>query len=203
LNKSGKFTEAEWQLMQSHPVLGVKALIRMRGFSESTIYRILVAHQHHIGVDGSGYPKRRKESPLHFFTKILSICDTFDAMTTARVYQKAMRPDEALRLMTKTVYKRYDPLLLKAFINTVGVFPIGTLVQLTNGEIGVVTETHPDAELMRQPKVKVVMSAKGQIYPESRVMDLSGSSPEALAIDKSLDPKEYRINIPHYILGDS
>lgn len=204
LNKVGKFTDQEWAMMQSHPVLGVKALLRMKGFSESTIYRILVAFQHHIGLDGSGYPNRRSPKPIHFYTKIVSICDTFDAMTTARVYQKAMTPDEALRLMSKTVHKRYDPLLLKAFINTIGVYPVGTLVQLSSQEIAVVIETHQDSALMRHPKVKVAVNIHGQYLNPPRVVDLSERNADGsfkISIVKSLDPKDFRINIPHYVLG--
>ena len=203
LNKTSKFTEQEWALIQAHPVLGVKALLRMKGFSDSTIYRILVAHQHHIGMDGSGYPQRRNPTPVHFYTKIVSICDTFDAMTTSRVYQKAMAPDEALRLMSKTVQKRYDPLLLKAFINTIGIFPIGTLVQLNTKEIAVVVEGHDDPTLIRQPKVKVIMGPDRKFFPEPRSLDLADKKADGsfkFSIQKSLDPKEFRINIPHYVL---
>ena len=203
LNKVGKFSDQEWALMQSHPVLGVKAILRMKGFGESTIYRILVAFQHHIGIDGSGYPNRRNPKPLHFYTKIVSICDTFDAMTTSRVYQKAMRPDEALRLMSKTVAKRYDPLLLKAFVNTIGIFPPGTLVLLNTREIAVVSESHDDAALIRQPKVKVAIGLDGQILSQPRAIDLSEKRPDGsfkVTIVKSLDPKDYNLNIPHYVL---
>jgi len=203
LNKTGKFSDEEWEMMKAHPVLGVKALLRMKGFSESTIYRVLVAFEHHIGFDGSGYPLRQKDRPLHFYSRIVSICDTFDAMTTARVYQKAMRPDECLRLMSKTVAKRYDPLLLKAFVNTVGVFPVGTLVQLSSGEIAIVIETHVDAAFIRQPKVKIAMDKGGHLLQPPPIIDLSETTPDGkfkTQIVKSLDPKDYRIHIPHYVL---
>lgn len=150
IDKPGELDEDDWRLMRRHPALGAEALLALRRPLDSALARaISIAFEHHLGFDGSGYPRLQPPRRQELFSRICAVADAFDAMTSGRVYAKrAMSPDEALRRMAQRAGTSFDPLLFRAFIGAVGVFPIGTAVLLDGGERGVVHRNHDD-DLLR------------------------------------------------------
>ncbi len=197
LNKPGKLTAEEWKLMTDHPVQGVKMISKLRGLNELALRAMIVAFEHHLNIDGSGYPKLGDHLAMSLFSRIVAISDCFDAMTAHRSYRKTpFTPYEALHHMLVANKEKFDPLLIKAFVNTVGMYPAGTVVLLDTNEIGVVME-HNSQDIFR-PKVKIVADRDRQRV-SGAVMDLTqrvpGSDAYAVGIVSALNPEEYGVNV--------
>jgi len=203
LNKPGAFTEDEWTIMQRHPVMGVKAISKIRGLNEMAASSMVVAFEHHIFFDSTGYPPTRIKKKPNFFSRIVSIADQYDSMTSARVYSRVpYTPDKALSLMMERSGLQLDPLLFKIFANIIGVYPIGTLVMLDSKELGLVYESNPNPEKLDRPKVILITDAAGKRVT-SKTVDLSEKDPAGRhkrTIIKALDPKKYNINLAEYFL---
>jgi len=175
LNKSAEFTDEEWKVIRRHPLLGVKSLLRLKGLDDISTKVVIAGFEHHLNYDLSGYPKLAAPRKLTLFGRIISLADTYDAMTASRVYNRIpLSPDKALRLMLRKSGTVYDPLLMKIFVNCMGVYPIGTAVTLQGGELGVVTGTgsHATAERGKPPIVTIIRDAQGREI-EGEVIDLS------------------------------
>jgi HD-GYP domain-containing protein (c-di-GMP phosphodiesterase class II) len=200
LNKHTSLTEEEWALMGNHTVYAARTLFPLIEQDHGTLHRILVALQHHYGVDGNGYPKLRLKQQQSFYAKIIAIVDTFDAMTTRRIYQRQFLPDEAMSILTKRSGKLYDPPLVKAFINCMGIFPVGSTVALTTDELAVVVESNPDPDRVHQPKVKVVTDVEKKLLVSAVLVDLSQPVEADRAIIKCVDPEPFGINGAHYVV---
>lgn len=198
LNKPGQLTNEEWDIMKQHPLFAIRLLFNMHGYSESGLRKIIVALQHHMNYDFSGYPRLILEKKLHLFSRIVAIVDTFDAMTTERVYQKAMKPDDALRKIMSFSSKRYDPILVKAFVSSIGLYPPGTLVEMNNGAIGIVLKSNPQYENIERPVIKLISSPDS--FKMGSIINLSEIP--TLSIKKSLDPEEMGINTSYYIFNE-
>jgi len=197
LNKPGKLTAEEWKLMTDHPVQGVKMISKLRGLNELALRAMIVAFEHHLNIDGSGYPKLGDHLAMSLFSRIVAIADCFDAMTAHRSYRKTpFTPYEALHHMLVANKEKFDPLLIKAFVNTVGMYPAGTVVLLDTNEIGVVTE-HNSNDIFR-PKVKIVAD-RDRKHVDGAVVDLThreqGSDTYTVGIVSALNPEEYGINV--------
>ncbi len=197
LNKPGRLTAEEWKLMTDHPVQGVKMISKLRGLNDLALRSMIVAFEHHLNVDASGYPKMAGHLQMSLFSRIVAIVDCFDAMTAHRSYRKTpFTPYEALHHMLIENREKFDPLLIKAFVNTVGMYPAGTVVLLDTNEIAVVI-THNSQDIFR-PKVKVVADRNRQKVDGSTV-DLTareeGTDHYAVGIVSALNPEEYDVNI--------
>jgi len=172
LAKPGRLSPEEWSLMQSHPIEGVKIITRLHGLSPLAMRAIAVAYEHHLNIDLSGYPRVKRPREQNLMSRIVAICDCFDAMTAHRSYQKhPFTPYEALHYMTTKIPERFDSTLLKVFIQTVGIYPPGTLVRLTTGELAL--SIYPNAEDVTAPVVKVLREASGMPSIEGRRIDLA------------------------------
>ena len=166
LNKAGKLDEGEWRIIQSHPWYGALTLFSMRGYEEIPYRSILVAHEHHMKTDLTGYPKVVRPRALGIFSRIVSVADGFDAATTRRVYQTVpIEPDEVLREMWENPNRGYDRVLVKALINLIGVYPVGTCVILDTFEVAVVAAPNPDGEQLKRPLVRIALDADGGPVP--------------------------------------
>jgi HD-GYP domain-containing protein (c-di-GMP phosphodiesterase class II) len=199
LNKPGKLTAEEWKLMTDHPVQGVKMISKLRGLNELALRAMIVAFEHHLNIDGSGYPKLGDHLSMSLFSRIVAIADCFDAMTAHRSYRKTpFTPYEALHHMLVANKEKFDPLLIKAFVNTVGMYPAGTVVLLDTNEIGIVVE-HNSNDIFR-PKVKIVAD-RDRKKVSGAVVDLShrepGSDTYSVGIVSALNPEEYGINVAY------
>ena len=207
LDKKGKLDEKEKEIMDSHSFHGAVKLACLRELSILPVSAINVAMEHHIwaNLSGYGYPKYWKKDRTDFLSKIVKICDFFDAVTTKRPYRDSVATrEEAVSWMLEKSGTEFDPILLKVFANMIGIYPIGSLVVLNTDEWGVVTETNPDMAYMTSPKVKIIADKKGNKI-DGEVVDLTEKDPEKKdykrTIVKTLDPFKYNINVSEYFLA--
>jgi HD-GYP domain-containing protein (c-di-GMP phosphodiesterase class II) len=163
LNKPTDFTPEEWDMIRRHPILGVKSLLRLKGLDEISTKIVIAGFEHHLNYDLSGYPRLATPRKLTLFGRIISLADCYDAMTASRVYNRIpLAPDKALRLMLKKSGTAYDPLLMKVFVNCMGLYPVGTIVALDTGELGVVIGAHPSPDRRGRPILKLIRDASGR-----------------------------------------
>ncbi len=156
----------------------------------------IVAH-HHERYDGSGYPNGLVKDTIPPFARIAAIVDTYDALTTKRHYAKAISPSDAIKLLYEARDEDFQAELVEAFIQAIGIYPAGTLVELSSGEVGVVVAEYRTRRL--RPKVMLLLDANKKKLPASKLVDLqeSGASTggPSLSIKKSLEPEAYGIDL--------
>jgi putative nucleotidyltransferase with HDIG domain len=201
LNKPSSFTEDDWNIMRKHPFWGVRAILNMKGFDAVSVRAAIVAFEHHIHHDHTGYPKRSYPTDLDLFSRIVSIADQYDSMTSSRVYSRVpMPPDKALSVMLERSGTQLDPLLLKFFINMVGIFPVGSLVMLDTKELALVYSSN--SMLPDRPKVMVIVDGQGRKAEQAYMVDLAEKTDGQYkrSIIKTIDPNKYRINLAEYML---
>jgi HD-GYP domain-containing protein (c-di-GMP phosphodiesterase class II) len=205
INKNGPLTPEEFPVLQEHPTEGLLSLFEMRGLSELPLRAMLVAYEHHMKVDQTGYPRsiRRREPTL--FGRIVAVADGFDAATTKRSYQAQPWPaDKVLREMRDNPTRGFDPLVVKAFIAMTGIYPVGSVVILDTFELAVVVQANPNPELLHQPVVKVIYDPMGIPIHPPRLADLSELDPATgkprRSIIKTTDPERYGINVGDYFV---
>lgn len=171
LNKPGKLTDDEFDLVKTHPAEGYKLLLEGSGVSEVT--KDVCLH-HHEKIDGSGYPRGLNGDTMSLFAKMGAVCDVYDAVTSNRPYKAGWDPAESLRRMAEWSNGHFDPTVFQAFVKSLGIYPIGSLVKLASGKLGVVIEQGEQSLL--KPKVKVFFSTKSQAYIKPEVIDLARSA---------------------------
>ncbi|HEX8955686.1 MAG TPA: HD-GYP domain-containing protein [Burkholderiaceae bacterium] len=169
LNKPGKLTDAEFVSVKSHPEEGYKLLQSGSGISDITLD---VCLHHHERMAGNGYPEKLKGEQLSIFARMGAVCDVYDAITSNRPYKAGWDPSESIRKMAEWSGPHFDPAVFQAFVKSIGIYPVGTLVRLESGRLGVVIEQHEKSLLA--PKVKVFFSTKAQSYIPPQVLDLAG-----------------------------
>lgn len=141
LYKKGELNAEEWKDIQSHPLIGVKKILRLNADKALRSRIILGPFEHHLNPDMTGYPKTHFMKKLSLMGKILRIADVYDALTSERSYRpRSFTPDEALRKMWSEREKSFNTVLLKSFIQMLGVYPIGSVVELNDGRIAVVMD---------------------------------------------------------------
>ena len=168
LNKPGRLTEEEFDIIRRHPRDGFDILSRTEGIGEIPLDITL---HHHERVDGSGYPNKLNGDTISTMARMAAIVDVYDAITADRCYHKGMAPTDALRKIFEWSKYHFDPKLVQAFMRCVGIYPVGTLVLLESGKLGVVIEQH-DSNLLT-PKIRVMFSSKSNTYLQPEVIDLS------------------------------
>ena len=165
LNKPGKLTDEEFAVVRSHPVQGFRMLKACGTLPEAVLDACL---HHHEKIDGSGYPGKLKGDGISVIARMAAICDVYDAITSNRAYKRGWDPSESLRRMAEWTPGHFDTRLFQAFVKSIGIYPVGTLVRLTSGRIGVVTEHAPTA--LTTPMVKVFFSTQSDLrIPVERV----------------------------------
>lgn len=201
LNKPSGFNDEEWTIIRKHPFWGAKALLSLRKIDEFSVKSALVAFEHHLNYDLSGYPKIRRRFELGFFSRIISVADWYDAITSARVYTRTpLSPDRALAVMLENSGTRLDPLLLKFFINMVGIFPIGTIVMLNTKELGFVSGTNQ--LFLKRPKVTIIIDSNGYRVAGTTV-DLTEKNEQGeyiRTIIKTVNSGRYKMTVAKYLL---
>jgi len=168
LNKPGALTEEEFVIMKSHVVHGCSILRKSPGIAQVSFD---VASQHHERFDGSGYPLGLKNSEMSVYGQMAAIVDVYDAITADRCYHKGMEPTVAIRKMFEWSKFHFNPKLLRTFIRIVGIYPVGTLVMLESGKIGVVIEQSETD--MTRPLVRIIFDAKKNYFIAPKDIDLA------------------------------
>lgn len=201
LNKPEELTGEEWEKIRKHPVLGVKMLLSKRGLDRFSLRAMVVSFEHHLRMDLSGYPHLSFKKDLNLCSRIVTIADVYDSMTSGRVYAKTpLTPDEALRKMMDQAGTSFDPILLKVLINMLGIYPVGSVVLLDSREVGVVMKANPD-ELSR-PGVAIIADKEGK-KDKVEMVDLTRIDEKTerykRTILKTIDPRPYKLDIARYI----
>jgi HD-GYP domain-containing protein (c-di-GMP phosphodiesterase class II) len=205
LNKTSGLDDAEWRVMQAHPWYGALTLFNLRGYDEIPYRSILVAHEHHMKTDLSGYPKAIRPRSLGLFSRIVAVADGFDAATTRRSYQTVpIEPDQVLREMWENPRRGYDPVLVKALINLIGIYPVGTCVILDTMEVAVVAAMNPDGQQLNRPMVRIVIDVDGGVVaPPGRLVGLgeqTAAGGYARSIVKVTNPSRYGLTVSDYFV---
>jgi len=184
LNKPGKLNDEEWALMRRHPLLGVRSLLRTQSASDLLLRSVVIAFEHHQRVDSSGYPRVEEKRPQNLLSEIVAIADCYDAMTTPRVYRPvALKPPAAWQEMLRDSGTVFDPTLLRIFISTVGLYPVGSLVTLDTNELGLVHSVNPEPRFTDRPLVKVLVEPAGSLREPQTELSLTKGGPATRIVD--------------------
>ena len=204
LTKPGRLTEGEWTEMRRHPLASVRQILRLRA-SHGVKSKILLApFEHHVKYNLSGYPKVDLKKDVSLFGRILQIADVYDAITSIRAYRDhALSPDQAVSLMMEGSGTDFDPILLKVFAIMMGTYPVGSLLELDTGEIGVVLD-YPMQTGGSLPRVILLEKDEQGVLNRGEVVSLaekdSATGAQQRNIVKSLNPASYGIQPSTFIL---
>jgi HD-GYP domain-containing protein (c-di-GMP phosphodiesterase class II) len=177
LNSTGQLSPREWELMKYHTFFGVKELSRMRALQDAAD-PMFVALQHHVHLNNNGYPQRPGGWKLRLFSRIVTVADYFDAMTASRSYQQEpITPDKALRFILEKSGDIFDPFIAKVFIQAMGLYPVGTIVELDTGETAVVVAQNPEPRHIHRPVVEIVDPGADPLA-ERETVDLTDATGE-------------------------
>ncbi len=184
LNKPEKLTDREFEVLKRHTVDGAEIL---RKTPEMPALAPVVAFEHHLRLDGTGYPATVKRSSLNLGTMLCGIADVYDAMRSQRVYQEAFPTDRILAVLQRNDGTQFDQHLVRRFAQLVGIYPVGNLVRLDTGEVAVVIKTYaPDPY---RPRVKVIAGRDGVALERPYELSLwQGTEGQAQTIEAPLDP---------------
>jgi len=167
LNKPGRLSGDELELVRTHPLEGEKTLLATSLLCDMVVD---VCLHHHERIDGSGYPHQLVGDQISLFARMAAVCDVYDAITSDRAYNQGWDPAVAIQQMS-TWDGHFDDEVFRAFLKSVGIYPVGSIVQLKSGSIGVVIEQHADSLLT--PKIKLFFLPVLNIYITPKIIDLS------------------------------
>lgn len=193
LNKPGKLTSDEWMEMQRHVTYGEQILDVTAGLSDITRS---ICRLHHERLDGTGYPRNLPADQITEFGRMAAICDVFDAITADRVYRKGMAPNLALRKLIEWSVFHLDKEIVYDFIRCCSVYPVGTLVELSNGQAAVVIEAN--RRFPKQPIVRVFYSLNAQQQLQPKVVNLA-SKKVTVNVVNTLDARQLKIDIQPFM----
>lgn len=195
LNKPGRLTDEEFATIKSHPVEGHKMLLEGTGVDEVALD---VCLHHHEKVDGSGYPEGLLGQQISIYAKMGAVCDVYDAITSNRPYKSGWDPAESLRKMAEWSNGHFDPVIFQGFVKCVGIYPIGSLVRLESGRIGVIIDQAEKSLLT--PKVKVFYSIKSNLRIPPEVLDLSSKAVRDKIVGRE-DPEKWNFTDLNVLWG--
>lgn len=207
LMKPEKLDNDEWEFVRKHPLIGVIRILRMRASRDIKSRLILGPFEHHLNENLSGYPKIHFTKRISLFGKILRITDTYDALTSVRTYRsRPLSPDEAIQWMWRKAQVEYNSVLLKSFINLMGLYPIGTVLQLNTGEFGLVVDYANELDKSR-PQILLLEKDRHGKFWGSQSLNLAQRDQKTGSyqynIVKGLHPSVFRIQPSQLILQES
>jgi putative nucleotidyltransferase with HDIG domain len=192
LNKPDKLTDDEFVIMKRHVVDGAEIL---RSTPDVPVLAPVVAFEHHLRADGSGYPHGVKRPSLNLGTMLCGIADVYDAMRSQRAYQQSFPTDRILQVLKRNDGQQFDQHLVRRFVQLLGIYPVGNFVRLNTGEVAVVRQVHaPDPY---RPQVRVVYDKAGTPLETPFDLNLWEAEPESgvpSAVTAPLDPADYPID---------
>ena len=203
LNKPGPLDGSEWDLMKMHPLMGVEIVLNLKQLGEINPKMVVGIFDHHLKSDLSGYPKLFRKRDVSLFGRIIQVADSYDAMTTPRIYKRIpYTPEQAMAILLRERVVHYDPLLLKVFIGLVGIYPIGSLVLLTTREVGIVYKPNPSPKWMDRPAV-LLIGKDEEKHVKKELVDLTEKDEQGRfkrTVVKTLDPYRFHIDIAKYMV---
>jgi HD-GYP domain-containing protein (c-di-GMP phosphodiesterase class II) len=179
LNKPGSLTDNEFDVIRLHPQNGYDMLVKANITDPVTLD---VCLHHHEKIDGSGYPGHLEGDNISIYARMGAICDVYDALTSTRAYKPGWEPGIALKRMASWS-GHFDPKVLEAFVKSMGIYPIGTVVMLKSGRLAVVVRQTPDNLLM--PVVKAFFSTKSLVHIPVEEIDLSRQGADEIVSNES------------------
>lgn len=191
INKQGPLDAEEWDRMRKHPVAGAEIVASMSGVDPGAV---VVIAEHHIRYDGGGYPSRASARRPHLLSRIVSVADAYDAMTSRRSYSSARLPDEAMGLLTKSAGSVLDPILVRLFVTLMGVYPPRSIVRLSGGEVGIVIGANQQD--IYRPVVRIVAGPTGELIQPT---DIDLAEQRELSVKSCIDPRSVNIDIDSYV----
>ena len=172
LHKKEKLDDRELKMIQAHSLNSSRLMFKLKASHDSKARLLVPMFEHHLKYDLSGYPHANWKRPLTLFGKIISIADKYDTLTSLRGYRKSLlSPDRALAYMFNGAGKDYDPVLIKVFINIMGIYPVGTLMKLDNGELTLVVSS-PSRDFSKRPLVCVLERDGEGSYKKKEIINL-------------------------------
>lgn len=200
LKKPGDYTPEEYATIQKHTAYGVAILKQSQGIPESAID---IALHHHERVDRSGYPDKLSGQEINRFTKIVGMIDVYDSLTSTTPYRANLSSTDVLRHMYHWRGTLFDEELVEKFIKCLGVYPVGSTLELSNGEIGIVISSPPENRLF--PKLLLVRDGEQKFYDPPKVINLwrfRNNQDNLYEIKDIVRPENYGIDLKRYILRE-
>ena len=185
IEKKGGLSAAELQRIQSHPLYAHKIVTKELLYAEDVG---LIVLQHHERWDGEGYPRRLSGTAIDIGARIVSVADAFEAMVSKKPYRNSMMGYQAMKNLLSDNLRRFDPDVIKAFIQTMGIYPIGSIILLNNGALARVVEVQASAPL--RPTIKILVDESGNIFRHDEGDTIELLVEKSLFIARAVDPKE-------------
>jgi putative nucleotidyltransferase with HDIG domain len=199
LNKKGKLTDEEYAIVKQHPLAGYQMLLKASGIGPIVLD---VCLHHHEKMDGSGYPEQLRAEGISLHARMGAVCDVYDAITSNRPYKLGWCPADSLRQMAGWSKGHFDEAVLNAFVRSIGIYPVGTLVRLASGKLGVVIEQQTGKSLL-MPKVKVFFSTNTLSHIAPEVLDLAGPGMKDSIVSREDAATWHLADIERHWLGDA
>lgn len=193
LHKPGRLSPAEFNVMKLHARHSRDILAATEGIGELTV---ITAAQHHERMDGTGYPEGLKGDEISVYGRMVAIADVYDAITADRVYHKGMTPTQGLKKLLEWSGHHLDAQLVKQFIHCIGLYPVGSLVLLDSGRLGVVVEINEADQ--RLPVVRVMYHTKFRMPITVTTIDLSKAGNQDRIL-RAVDPEQYKIDVRKFL----
>jgi HD-GYP domain-containing protein (c-di-GMP phosphodiesterase class II) len=194
LNKPGRFTREEAYIMAEHPTHGRNILMSA---SSQFNHAIDVAHSHHERIDGKGYPRGLSRSQIPYYARIVALVDAYDAMTSHRCYGKAKPSEQALKNILRDKGAHFDPELAMEFVKCIGVYPSGSLVELSGGHLAIVIKANADD--FARPTVLIVTDQQQFTVRQQHVLDLAEPTNLSLSIVREIANGTAGIDVKDFI----
>lgn len=201
LTKGSSLTDDELERMRAHTWLGALSIFELRDFGEIPFQSMIVAYEHHIGPDDSGYPAVVRPRVPSVFSKIVAVAAAFDAATNERSYSKALPADEVLRTFWEDKSLGFDPVIVKALINLLGIYPVGTVVILDTYELALVHAANSDPASVHRPIVRLLSDPDGLWITPPPLIDLAKTNEKGQyerSIIKVTSADRYGIDVSTY-----